>query len=50
MIGGFDGLMVSGNIFDLLKNVVEIAKTPIPLFSWNGPEIVAKDIDVIAKE
>jgi PmbA protein len=50
MIGGVDGLMVSGNIFDLLKNVVEIAKTPIPLFSWNGPEIVAKDIDVIAKE
>ena len=50
MIGGVDGLMISGNIFDFLKNVVEIAKTPIPLFSWNGPEIVAKDIDVIAKE
>lgn len=50
MVGGVDGLMVSGNIFDLLKNVVEIAKTSIPLFSWNGPEIVAKDIDVIAKE
>ena len=50
MVGGVDGLMISGNIFDLLKNVVEIAKTTIPLFSWNGPEIVAKDIDVIAKE
>ncbi len=50
MVGGVDGLMVSGNIFDLLKNIVEIAKTSIPLFSWNGPEIVAKDIDVIAKE
>jgi len=50
MVGGVDGLMVSGNIYDLLKNVVEIAKTSIPLFSWNGPEIIAKDIDVIAKE
>lgn len=50
MIGGVDGLMVSGNIFDLLKNIVETAKTSIPLFSWNGPEIVAKDIDIIAKE
>ena len=49
MIGGIDGLMVSGNIFDLLKNVVEIAKTAIPLFSWIGPELVVKDMDVVAK-
>jgi PmbA protein len=50
MVGGIDGLMISGNIFDLLKNVVEIAKTAIPLFSWIGPEIVVKDMDVVAKE
>ena len=50
MVGGVNGLMISGNIFDLLKNVVEIAKTTIPLFSWIGPEIVAKDIDVVAKD
>jgi PmbA protein len=50
MVGGVDGLMVSGNIFDLLKNVVEIAKTPIQLFSWIGSEIVVKDIDVVAKD
>jgi PmbA protein len=50
MIGGIDGLMISGNIFDLLKKIVEIAKKPFQLFSWNGPEIVVKDIDVIAKE
>lgn len=49
MVGGIDGLMISGNIFDLLKNVVEIAKTEIKLFSWIGPEIVVKDIDVVAK-
>ena len=49
MIGGVEGLMISGNIFDLLKKIVEIAKKPIQLFSWNGPEIVARDIDVIAK-
>ncbi|TFG97496.1 TldD/PmbA family protein [Candidatus Thorarchaeota archaeon] len=50
MVGGIDGLMISGNIFDLLKNVVEIAKTTISLFSWIGPEIVVKDIDVVAKD
>jgi len=50
MVGGIDGLMISGNIFDLLKNVVEIAKTAIPLFSWVAPEIMVKDIDVVAKD
>ena len=50
MVGGVDGLMISGNIFDLLKNVVEIAKTPIQLFSWIGSEIVVKDINVVAKD
>jgi len=50
MVGGIDGLMISGNIFDLLKNVVEIAKTAIQLFSWVAPEIVVKEIDVVAKE
>jgi len=50
MVGGVDGLMISGNIFSVLKNVVEIAKTAIPLFSWIGPEIVVKDVDVIAKD
>lgn len=49
MVGGIDGLMISGNIFDLLKNIVEIAKTPVQLFSWIGPEIVVKDVDVVAK-
>ncbi|MHA1135315.1 MAG: TldD/PmbA family protein [Candidatus Thorarchaeota archaeon] len=49
MIGGIDGLMISGNIFNLLKNVVETAKTAIPLFSWIGPELVVKDMDVVAK-
>ena len=50
LVGGVDGLMISGNIFDLLKNVVEIAKTAIPLFSWIGPEIIVKDIDIVAKD
>jgi PmbA protein len=49
-VGGIDGLMISGNIFDLLKNVVEIAKTSIQLFSWIGPEIVVQDLDVTAKD
>jgi PmbA protein len=49
MVGGINGLMISGNIFDLLKNVVEVAKTPIPMLSWIGPEIVVDNIDVVAK-
>lgn len=50
MIGAIDGLMVSGNIFELLKNITEIAKDPVKLFSWIGPEFVAKNIDITAKE
>ena len=48
--GAIDGLMVSGNIFELLKNITEIAKEPIKLFSWIGPEFVTKNIDITAKE
>jgi len=50
MVGAINGLMVSGNAFDMLKNIVEIAKTPHALISWIGPEIICKDIDVIAAE
>ena len=50
MVGGVHGLMISGNVFELLKNVVEVAKIPIQLFSWIGPEIVVDDIDVVAKD
>jgi len=50
MVGGVHGLMISGNVFELLKNVVEVAKTPIQLFSWIGPEIIVDDIDVVAKD
>jgi PmbA protein len=49
LIGAVDGLMVSGNIFEVLKNIVEIAKTPVKLFSWIGPEFVAKEINITAK-
>jgi len=50
IIGAVDGLMVSGNIYEVLNNIVEIAKKPIKLFSWIGPEFVAKNIDITAKE
>jgi len=42
--------MVSGNAFDMLKNIVEVAKTPHALVSWIGPEIICKKIDIIAAE
>jgi len=36
------------SVFDVLKNVVEIAKKPIKLFSWISPEYVVKNIDITA--
>lgn len=50
LVGAIDGLMVSGNMFDFLKNIVEIAKNPIRLLAWIGPELVVKDLDITAKE
>jgi PmbA protein len=49
-VGAINGLMVSGNAFDMLKNIVEVAKTPHALVSWIGPEIICKDIDIITAE
>ncbi|MFW9788563.1 MAG: TldD/PmbA family protein [Candidatus Thorarchaeota archaeon] len=50
MVGAINGLMVSGNAFSVLENVVEVAKTPHRLESWIGPEIICNSIDIIAKE
>jgi PmbA protein len=50
MVGAINGFMVSGNAFDMLKNIVEVAKTPHFLVSWIGPEIICKDIDTIAAD
>ncbi|MHA2076000.1 MAG: TldD/PmbA family protein [Candidatus Thorarchaeota archaeon] len=50
MIGAINGLMVSGNAFDMLKSIIEVAKTPHALVSWIGPEIICKNIDIIAAE
>ncbi|MHA2002845.1 MAG: TldD/PmbA family protein [Candidatus Thorarchaeota archaeon] len=50
MVGAVHGLMVAGNIYDLLNQVDEIAKTPLYLQSVIGPEIVFKDVSLIAKE
>jgi len=50
LVGAINGLMVSGNGFDMLQNVIEIAKVPHYLQNWIGPEIIFKDIDIIAKD
>ncbi len=49
MVGAVHGLMVAGNIFELLGNVVEVARTPIRLQGLIGPEIVFGGVRVIAK-
>lgn len=50
LVGAVDGLMISGNVFELLKNITEVAKKPHKLITWIAPEVVVKDIDVIARE
>jgi PmbA protein len=50
MKGAVHGLMVSGNVFGLLKQVVEVAKKPLVLQGLIGPEIVCEDMKVIARE
>lgn len=50
LMGAVHGLMVSGNVFDLLKQVKEIAREPHLLQSLIAPEIVFKDVDIVAKE
>ncbi|TFG07302.1 TldD/PmbA family protein [Candidatus Thorarchaeota archaeon] len=49
-VGQVHGLMVSGNAFDLLKQVGEIAKEPHYLQGIIAPEIVFSDTSIIAKE
>jgi len=50
MAGAVHGLMVAGNVFDLLSQVTEVAKTPIFLQGTIGPEMVFHDVSVIARE
>jgi PmbA protein len=49
LTGAIDGLMLSGNIFDLLKQVDEVAKKPIKLESIIAPEIAFTDVNVITR-
>ncbi len=50
MVGAVHGLMVSGNIFDLLKQTVEVAKIQRNMQTFIGPDIVFRDVDIICKE
>jgi PmbA protein len=50
MIGAIDGLMLSGNVYDLLKNVDEVGKDQYIMLGTIGPDIVFNDVDIIAKE
>ena len=50
MVGAVHGLMVSGNVFELLNEAVEVAETPILLEGLIGPEIVFEDVSVIARD
>jgi predicted Zn-dependent protease len=48
-VGAVHGLMVSGNVYELLGQAVEVARTPITIEGLIGPEIVFEDINVISR-
>ena len=50
LVGAVHGLMISGNIFEMLKNVKEVSSTERVLIQLIGPDIAFSDVDVIAKE
>jgi len=47
--GAINGLMVSGNIFELLRNVVEIASEPRNIMSFIAPEIICENVSIISR-
>jgi PmbA protein len=47
--GAINGLMVSGNIFELLRNVVEVASEPKNIMSFIAPEIICENISIICR-
>ncbi|MHA1772372.1 MAG: TldD/PmbA family protein [Candidatus Thorarchaeota archaeon] len=50
MVGQVHGLMISGNAFDLLEQVAEVANTPIYLQEMIAPEILFTNVNVVARE
>lgn len=50
MVGAVHGLMVAGNVFELLTQAIEVAKTPIFIQGLIGPEILFHDVSIIARE
>ena len=50
MVGAVHGLMISGNIFEMLKQVEEVAKEQRNIQTLIAPDIVFSNIDVISKE
>ena len=49
MKGAVHGLMISGNVYEILNQIVETAKAPHYLQSTIGPEIVFENVQVVAK-
>lgn len=49
LVGAVHGLMFSGNVYELLGQAVEVARTPITIQGLIGPEIVFEDVNVISR-
>ena len=49
MIGAVNGLMLAGNVYDLLNQVDQIAKTPYMFDDMVAPEISFSDVNVITR-
>ena len=50
MVGQVHGLMISGNAFELLRQVGEVAKEPRYLQQMIAPDILFIDVNVVARE
>jgi len=49
MVGAVHGLMIAGNAFELLNKCVEVAKDPVTIGGFIGPELVFEDVNVITR-
>jgi PmbA protein len=48
MVGAIHGLMLSGNVFELSKKIIEISKQPLIIQNLIGPELIFEEVNVIA--
>ena len=49
LVGAVHGLMVTGNIYELLEKTQEVARDPLFLPGMISPDVVFHDVSVVAR-